>query len=94
LSAANHDVIADFNHAADTFRLENAVMKALVKTGPLDPGFFFAGAKAHDADDHIIYNNKTGALYYDSNGDHAGGVTLLATLTNKPVLLANDFVVI
>jgi Ca2+-binding RTX toxin-like protein len=94
LSASNHDVIADFNHVADTFRLENAVMKALTSTGPLKASWFFADATAHDADDHIIYNPATGNLYYDSNGNHAGGITLLATLANKPVLLANDFVVI
>src|SRR5262249_6952334 len=56
LSAANRDVIADFNHVADTFRLENAVMKALgAVTGALKASYFFAGAAAHDADDHIIY---------------------------------------
>ena len=49
---------------------------------------------AHDADDHIIYNKATGALSYDSNGNLAGGVTQLATLTNKPMLQANDFLVI
>jgi Ca2+-binding RTX toxin-like protein len=95
LSAANRDIITDFNHAADTFRLENAVMTALgVATGALKASSFFAGAKAHDADDHIIYNRATGGLFYDSNGIVAGGTIQLATLTNKPTLLANDFLVI
>jgi hypothetical protein len=35
-----------------------------------------------------------GVLSYDANGNLAGGVTLLATLLNKPTLQANDFVVI
>lgn len=94
LSVANRDMITDFNHVADTFRLGHSVMTAFHTTGPLDPSFFFAGAKAHDADDHIIYNKATGALLYDSNGNLAGGVTQLATLLNKPTLQANDFVVI
>jgi beta-glucanase (GH16 family) len=94
LSSTNRDVIKDFNHSADTFRLENAVMKAFHKAGALDPDFFFVGTKAHDADDHIIYNKPTGALFYDSNGVAAGGVVQLATLTNRPALQANDFVVI
>jgi Ca2+-binding RTX toxin-like protein len=94
LSSANRDVIMDFNHLADTFCLAHLVMRVFHKTGPLDPDFFFVGTKAHDADDHIIYNKATGALFYDSNGDHAGGVTQLATLTNKPALQANDFLVI
>ena len=42
----------------------------------------------------VIYNRATGALYYDSNGNGAGGMTLVATLTNRPVLAANDFTVI
>jgi Ca2+-binding RTX toxin-like protein len=94
LLAANRDTITDFNHAADTFRLENAVMTALGGNGALKASYFFVGAKAHDADDHIIYNKATGALFYDSNGIAAGGAIQLATLTNKPALLANDFVVI
>jgi Ca2+-binding RTX toxin-like protein len=94
LSAANRDTITDFNHIADTFRLENAVMTKLGAVGALAAAFFFNGAAAHDANDHIIYNHATGGLFYDSNGNAAGGVTLLATLTNKPVLAANDFAVI
>jgi len=33
LSAANRDIITDFSHVADTFRLENAVMTKLVRPG-------------------------------------------------------------
>jgi len=95
LSAANRDVITDFNRADDTFWLENAVMPALgTDTGALKSRYFFAGTTAHDANDHIVYDKGTGALYYDSNGIAAGGVTQLATLTNKPTLQADDFVVI
>ena len=94
LSLANGDFIADFNHAADNFRLENAVMKALGGVGLLKTGFFFAGVRAHDADDHIIYNKATGALYYDDDGIGAHAAIQLAYLSNKPVLAANDFAVI
>jgi hypothetical protein len=39
--------------------------------------------------------SRSGALMYDSNGNAAGGVTLLAILANKPVdVAANDFAVI
>ncbi|MER9876347.1 family 16 glycosylhydrolase [Mesorhizobium sp. M0195] len=94
LSVANRDIITDFNHTADTFRLQNAVMQELGATGALEPRYFFAGTSAHDADDHIVYDKATGALFYDSNGNVAGGVTQLATLTNRPTLLADDFFVI
>jgi Ca2+-binding RTX toxin-like protein len=97
LSAANRDVITDFSNVAgnnDTFRLENSVMPALGGPGPLSAQAFFAGAAAHDADDRIIYNKATGALFYDANGIASGGVTHLGTLTTKPTLTASDFSVI
>jgi serralysin len=97
LSSANRDVIADFSNAAgnnDTFHLENLVMPGLGAAGPLKSTAFFAGAAAHDADDRIIYNQATGALFYDTNGNAAGGTVQLATLTTKPTITFSDFVVI
>ncbi len=97
LSPLNRDVIRDFSNAVgnnDSFQLENAMMPKLGTAGALKPGFFFAGAAAHDPDDHLIYNRTTGNLFYDSNGNLAGGVVLLATIVSKPLLTAADFVVI
>jgi len=94
---ANRDVIRDFTNAPghnDQFHLENAVMPKLGAAGALKGTAFFAGAAAHDADDRIIYNKANGILFYDSNGNLAGGSVALATLTTKPVLTAADFVVI
>jgi Ca2+-binding RTX toxin-like protein len=96
-SAANRDVITDFSNAAgnnDSFRLENSVMPQLGGAGMLAANKFFTGTAAHDADDRIIYNQASGALTYDSNGNAAGGSALLAMLTTKPTLTAADFVVI
>lgn len=93
-SAANQDTIVDFNHVQDTIRLDNAVFAALGGPGGLNPNFFFAGAAAHDADDHVIYNSATGALFYDSNGNLGGGVSLIATIANKPFLNASDILVV
>lgn len=94
LSAANRDIITDFNSVADTFRLENGVMPALGAAGALRSAYFYAGSKAYDADDHIIYDAATGSLFYDPDGNAAGAATLLATLTNKPTLQLSDFIVI
>ena len=94
---ANRDYIRDFANALgnnDTILLENAVLPIPGKIGHLNPDYFFAGAAAHDADDRIIYNKANGFLSFDSNGDAAGGVTLLAVLTNKPTLTPADFMVI
>jgi Ca2+-binding RTX toxin-like protein len=97
LSAANRDVITDFSNLAgnnDTFRLENAVMTKLGPAGALNAAFFHAGAAAHDANDHIIYNKATGALFYDADGTGAHAAIQFATLTNHATLSAHDFAVI
>jgi serralysin len=97
LSSAHRDVIADFSNVSgnnDTFRLENAVMTKVGVAGALKATAFFAGAAAHDADDRIVYNKTSGALFYDSNGNGAGGAIQLATLINKLTLTAADFLVI
>ena len=87
--------ITDFNHVADTFRLENAVFTKLgAGVHPLNPAFFRVGAAALDANDFIVYNQATGILSYDVNGNAAGGAAAFALLTTRPVLAANDFAVI
>jgi Ca2+-binding RTX toxin-like protein len=95
--ATNRDLITDFANITgnnDTFRLENAVMPKVGAPGALNPAFFHAGSAALDANDFIVYNKTTGALFYDFNGNATGGAVQLATLTNKPTLFASDFVVI
>src|SRR4029453_6898033 len=56
LSALNRDIITDFNHLADTFQIENAVMPTLgAGVHALAATMFRAGAAAADANDHVIY---------------------------------------
>jgi Ca2+-binding RTX toxin-like protein len=94
LVPANRDRITDFNHVYDTIRLENSIFKGM-GSGPLKSVYFYKGTKAHDADDHIIYNSGTGALYYDSDGIGPRAQIHFATLTNHPSNVAsNDFLLI
>ncbi len=94
-ASTNRDTIADFNHVADTFKLENAVFTRLgAGVHALSPSFFHAGIKAADANDYIVYNKATGILSYDNDGNGAHAAIAFAVLTNKPVLAANDFQVI
>jgi Ca2+-binding RTX toxin-like protein len=93
-AATNRDTIADFNHVDDTIQLENAIFAKLSVAGALNPGFFFAGAAAHDANDYIVYNQSTGALIYDVNANAAGGASQFATIADHAALAADDFVVI
>jgi Ca2+-binding RTX toxin-like protein len=90
----NVDSIVGFSHVDDTIRLENAVFTGL-HTGALKAAAFWIGSAAHDADDRIVYNGATGALFFDADGiGHHAAAIQFATLTNRPALLANDFVVI
>jgi serralysin len=96
-ASTNKDTITDFANASgnnDTIYLENAIFTKLTATGALNGNFFYAGTTAADTNDYIVYNQSTGALFYDGNGSAAGGATQFATLVNKPTLTASDFVVI
>ena len=69
-AAVNLDVITDFNVADDTILLENTVFGAFA-AGGLAAERFVIGTAALDANDNIIYDAVTGALYYDSDGNGA-----------------------
>jgi Ca2+-binding RTX toxin-like protein len=95
-SATNVDHITDFA-SVDTIDLENAVFSALTTTGTLAANAFFSAAgaiSAHDADDRIVYDTTTGALFFDADG--VGGVAAVqfAVLDNHAALTNADFVVV
>ncbi|MEZ0167258.1 hypothetical protein [Microvirga sp. TS319] len=56
----------------DSVRLDDAIFKKLTKTGSLSSSAFTMGEKAKDSSNYIVYNNKTGALYYDADGSGEG----------------------
>jgi Ca2+-binding RTX toxin-like protein len=93
-ASTNLDSITDFNVAADTIRLENAIFTAVGAAGTLAASAFHIGAAAADAADRIIYNSSTGALTYDSNGSAAGGSIHFATLLKGLALTNADFQII
>ena len=93
-ATTNVDTIQDFNVTADRIWLENAVFTKLTKTGVLASGSFYKGAKAHDADDRIIYNSTTGALSYDADGNGAGAAIKFAQLSKGLALTSSHFLVI
>jgi hypothetical protein len=97
LGSANYDVIKDFTPGQDKIHLDNAVMSVLgSKTGGLGSQFHSApgATKGADANDHIIYNETTGKLYYDSNGKLAGGLSLIAVIEGSPTLAVTDLLIV
>lgn len=92
-STSNRDQITDFTSGEDTMRLDHAVYTNLGKTGTLSANAFFTGTAAHDADDRIIYNRDTGALYYDPDGTGAAAAVQFAQLDMHLALTQRDFVV-
>ncbi|WP_243369775.1 calcium-binding protein [Microvirga solisilvae] len=93
-SSRNKDWIYDFVAKDDTIYLENAIFKALKKTGTLSKSFFTVGAKAADKDDYIGYNKLTGDVWYDANANKSGGQYFFANVGKNKGLTAADFVVI
>ena len=47
-----------------------------------------------DADDHIIYDAASGALFYDADGVGGAAATRFAILQNTAAIDAEDFFVI
>jgi Ca2+-binding RTX toxin-like protein len=92
-AATNVDIITDFNVAADTVRLDDAIFTALAP-GVLPAGAFRIGAAAGDAGDRIIYNSATGALFYDADGSGATAAIRFATLDPGLALTNADFFVV
>jgi Ca2+-binding RTX toxin-like protein len=96
LKTTGIDTITDFKAIDDTIKLENNIFTALTKTGVLAKASFVkeAGAVAHDANDFVVYNTTTGALYYDADGSGTGAAVQIALIGNHAALTVADFVVI
>lgn len=94
LVSGNRDIITDFNVGNDRIALENAIFTRVGSLGGLKADAFALGARATEADDRIIYNKATGALFYDADGVGGRAQIQFATLLNKPVVDHTDFFVI
>ncbi|WP_394889493.1 calcium-binding protein [Mesorhizobium sp. AaZ16] len=95
LGATNIDTITDFKPVDDTIQLDDAIFASL-GTGVLSANAFRSNATglAQDADDRIIYNSANGQIYYDSNGNGAGGNVLVADLDSGLGVTNADFLVV
>jgi Ca2+-binding RTX toxin-like protein len=96
----NVDRIVDFNVSDDSVWLDNAVFKGLGSKGTLtkpvqlSSKMFWSGTKAHDQDDRVIYDKKSGALYYDADGTGSAAQVKIATLSKNLKMTYKDFFVV
>jgi len=89
------DKLKDFRHGEDKLLLDKLDFRAIGAALEASEFFAKAGAKqAHDGNDHIIYDTKSGKLYYDHDAKGGDPAELFATLTNKAHLDHNDFLMI
>lgn len=93
---ANSDTVQDFVAGEDRIELSISAFTALADfgLGALDSGELAFGTRATTADQHLIYNSATGALFYDADGSGSAAQVRIAVLTGLPTLQADDIVLI
>ncbi|MGO6689611.1 RTX toxin, partial [Rhizobium leguminosarum] len=88
------DHIRDFSSAAgDKLMLDHSIFAALSLSGFSDENFVL-GTKALEADDKLIYDQKSGILSYDADGSAAGAAVHIADLDNSAALHFKDFLLV
>ena len=90
LGASNIDSLPDFAVGQDKIYLDHSIFAAL-SAGALSASAFKVGSAATDADDRIIYDPATGALYYDADGNGSGTAVQFAVLHEGLGVTAADF---
>ncbi len=93
LGPHNGDRIKDFTPKDDTIQLSSAIFGGLA-AGKLADSAFAKGASASDTNDRIIYDDKTGALYFDADGNGAGAQVQFATVSKGLDISAGHFLVV
>jgi uncharacterized delta-60 repeat protein len=100
-ASKNKDTITDFVSGTDVIQFSKAIFTGLgTSAGPLTSDQFSSGAgitKANDADDRIIYNTTTGALYYDADGSGKAAVAVQVAIIGSlihPTLTSADIDII
>ena len=94
LGAGNVDKILGFSAADDTILLENNGVFVGLAVGALNPNAFVIGTAAQDSSDRIVYDQATGRLFFDADGNGAGAQIQFALLDGAPIIAAGDFTVI
>jgi Ca2+-binding RTX toxin-like protein len=93
-TTVNRDTITDFSVKYDSIHLAQSVFTKAGSKGGLKAKAFWSGSAAHDADDRVIYNEKTGYLYYDSDGTGGASQKVIAKLSKNLEITHKDFFIV
>jgi Ca2+-binding RTX toxin-like protein len=98
---SNLDKVKDYVARDDAVWLENGIFTKLGKHGTelrpktLKKAFFTVGTDAKDRNDYLVYDDKTGKLFYDGDGSGARIKAVeSAVFTTKPKLTFTEFCII
>lgn len=97
ITGSHTDTITDYNVFDDTIKLENSIFTVfsdMIIPDRIPAVQFVTGTQALDENDYIIYNNATGAVLYDADGNGAGAAVQFTTLNTGLALTSFDFHVI
>ena len=94
LGPGNVDTITDFGNGHDSIDLAKSVFGGTGHTGHVLASKYFAIGHARDGNDHIIYQQSKGKLFYDPDGDGTAHKILFARVVPNTVLDHTDFLVI
>jgi serralysin len=89
--ATNVDKVVGLVSGTDRIGLASDMFSG-VSSGGIDATEFIVGTSARDADDRLIYDQSTGNLFYDADGNGDGVAIQFAQLSPMTPLAASDFV--
>lgn len=97
LSATNIDTINDFDTVSEYIYLAKNIFSKFKHPGKPTAGNVVAGdqVQAQDADDYLLFDTATGALYYDPDGNGSKAAMQFATLVgvDSPLSATNFFII-
>ncbi|MCB5207722.1 beta strand repeat-containing protein [Methylovorus mays] len=83
------DRITDFVSGEDTLQISHSTFSAF--EGGFTEDMYLVGTEAQSAEDHMIYDQASGKLYYDADGVGGQSKTLFADLGANTALAYEDF---
>lgn len=89
----NVDQVTDFGVGNDVFNLAHSVFTQ-ISAGTLAESAFHVGASATDADQRIIYDEASGHVMYDADGNGGGAAVQFAAVTAGTLLTHDDFFIL